>query len=169
VSNDASSWSPPDPVTTWEDLRHQGFSLVQDSAIGLPEKFRENFHQTYFNDDALRHDPGDWPQDRKRARDVVYYKWSGSKLKLKEYKTIAITDRANIKGKRRHKRVRVLADQQAAGLVRTMLCLVPPERRQSKGTFGVNFFRTYTDVVTKPHQDDEEFIIVSIQRARTIR
>jgi 2OG-Fe dioxygenase len=162
----ASPWTPPDLSHAWKELTHRGYALIADWTLGIPDDLREQFHRRYFNDVTLRHDPGDWPQDRQRARDVVYYKWSGSKLKLKEYKTIAITDRADIKGKRVHKRVRVLADEQAAALVRTMLCLVPPERRQSKGTFGINFFRTYTDVVTKPHQDDEEFIILYVMHRK---
>jgi hypothetical protein len=159
VSNDASSWSPAD---TWDDLRSQGFSLVRDEAIGLPEKFRDNFHQAYFNSDVLRHDEGDWPQDRERARDVIHYTWSGSNLKLDEHNTIALRDRAGIKGERIHQRVRILEDPAADELVRTLLQLVPPERRRREGTFGVNFFRTYTDVVTRPHHDDEEFIILYV-------
>ena len=38
--------------------------------------------------------------------------------------------------------------------------LVPPARRQADSTFGVNLFRTFTNVVTKPHHDNEEFIII---------
>jgi len=162
VSNDASSWSPPDLSDIWENLRGQGFSLIGDGTLGLPEKFRENFHQTYFNDQALRHDDGDWPKDRKRARDVVHYTWSGTELKLEEYETIVITDRAGIKGERIHKRVEILDDPQSEELVRTLLSLIPPERRQPEGTFGINFFRTYTDVVTRAHHDDEEFIILYV-------
>jgi hypothetical protein len=162
VGNDASSWSPTDPVKTWEDLRRQGFSLVRDDAIGLPEKFRENFHQAYFNDTVLRQDEGDWPRDRKRARDVIHYEWSGAELKLREYETIVLRDRAGIRGDRIHRRVEVLADPQGEELIRALLTLVPPERRQAEGTFGVNFFRTYTDVVTRPHHDKEEIIILYV-------
>ena len=39
---------------------------------------------------------------------------------------------------------------------------MPPERRQPDGTFGVNLFRTFTKVVTKPHHDNEEFIIIYV-------
>lgn len=162
MGNDASSWSPPEISTIWEDLRGRGFSLISDGDLGLPEKFRDNFHQAYFNDLVLRHDDGDWPEDRKRARDVVHYTWSGSELELREYETIAITDRAGIKGERIHKRVEILEDPQAEELARTLLSLIPPERRHPEGTLGVNFFRTYTDVVTRPHHDDEEFIILYV-------
>jgi hypothetical protein len=39
---------------------------------------------------------------------------------------------------------------------------VPENRRQARGTFGVNLFRTHTDVVTKPHRDKEEFIFLYV-------
>ena len=39
---------------------------------------------------------------------------------------------------------------------------MPEDRRQPRGTFGINLFRTHTDVVTKPHRDDEEFIILYV-------
>jgi hypothetical protein len=58
--------------------------------------------------------------------------------------------------------VRLLDDPQGAELVRAILSLVPPERRHPEGTFGVNFFRTYTNVVTAPHQDLEEYIVLYV-------
>jgi hypothetical protein len=147
----------------WSDLISHGYALTEEASIGLPEKFRENFHQTYFNDFTLRHDNGDWPVDRERARDVVRYGWSADKhrlVSLSEHDTITITDRAGIPGKRDHARVMLLEDQQAEDLVRTFLEFVPLERRQPDGTFGVNLFRTFTDVVTVPHHDNEQFIII---------
>jgi hypothetical protein len=164
VSDDSSSsWTPPDLSPVWEKVAVQGgFAVVEDWEIGLPEDFVEKFHQTYFNDTTLQHDEGDMPEDRKRARDVIHYKWAGTELKLEEHETIALWDRAGIKGERIHKRVEILADPLAEKLVRTLLCLVPPERRKPEGTFGVNFFRTYTNVVTKPHRDDEQFIITYV-------
>jgi hypothetical protein len=44
----------------------------------------------------------------------------------------------------------------------TFLTLIPPDRRQSKGTFDVNLFRTYTNVVTTPHREDEEFTFIYV-------
>ena len=61
-----------------------------------------------------------------------------------------------------HARVELLDDPQARDLIHVFLQLVPPARRQSDGTFGVNLFRTFTNVVTKPHHDDEEFIIIYV-------
>jgi hypothetical protein len=128
----------------------------------MPEKFRENFNQTYFIDSIIRHDKGDWPIDRKRARDVLHYWWHGDTLTLEEYPIITITDRAGIEGARDHSRVRLLDDPQAKEFIDALLRLIPPSRRQPEGTFGVNLFRTFTNVVTKPHHDDEEFIFIYV-------
>jgi 2OG-Fe dioxygenase len=143
-------------------LSSRGYALTDEAALGLPEKFRHNFGLTYFNDRILRHDEGDLPADRKRARDVIRYRWQDDDLKLEEFGTIAITNRADIPGTREHARVRLLEDPQAEELVRALLNLVPADRRQSDGTFGVNLFRTHTNVVTKPHHDNEQFIILYV-------
>jgi hypothetical protein len=136
--------------------------LTSDQEIGLARKFHSNFAQTYFNDRILRHDAGDMPADRQRARDVVRYRWHDGALALEEHSSVTITNRADIAGKRDHARVRLLEDPEAAKLVETLLRLVPPDRRQADGTFGINLFRTFTNVVTKPHHDKEEYIILYV-------
>jgi hypothetical protein len=143
-------------------LARDGYALTSDRAIGLPDDFRENFQQAYFNSGALHHDEGDWPIDRERARDVIRYQWCDGELLLQRHDTITITNRADIPGKRDHSRVELLDDAKAAELIRAFLNLVPEGRRQADGTFGVNLFRTFTNVVTKPHHDDEEFIIIYV-------
>ena len=145
-----------------ENLLQHGYAVTSDEAIGLPEKFRENFAQTYFVDGVIRHDEGDYPIDRKRARDVVHYWWHGDKVRLEEYETITITDRAGIKGKRDHARVELLADPQAREFVETLLRFMPFPLRKPEGTFGVNLFRTFTNVVSKPHRDHEEFVYIYV-------
>ncbi len=110
----------------------------------------------------LRHDPGDLPVDRKRARDVIRYGWHGDELRIREHETIVITNRAGIPGKREHRRVLLMDDPLGQKLARTFLSLVPPDRRQGDGTFGVNLFRTFTDVVTTPHHDHEQFVILYV-------
>lgn len=146
----------------WSALDAKGYAITSDELIGLPEKFRPNFGGTYFNERTLRHDEGDWPVDRKRARDVIRYQWHGARLSLRRHDSITITDRADIPGRREHARVELLADPQARELITALLQLVPPARRQPDGTFGVNLFRTFTNVVTKPHHDDEQFIIIYV-------
>jgi 2OG-Fe dioxygenase len=160
VSDDSSSLDSLDPGPAWKELAHQGYALIQDWTLGVTDEERKHFRQRYFSDETLRQDAGDWPRDRKRARDVIHYEWSDSGLTVREYETITITNRAGIEGKREHKRVELLADPQAKKLVETLLHLVPEDRRQQEGTLGVNFFRTYTDVVTRPHHDDEEYIFL---------
>jgi hypothetical protein len=162
VSDEPNQIGPVGLDHAWAALDRQGYALTNDLQIGLPEKFRENFQQTYFNSFTLRHDDGDWPEDRQRARDVIRYEWRDDDLQVREHETITITDRAGIAGKRDHQRVWLLSDQQAEELVRRFLSLVPPARRQREGTFGVNLFRTFTHVVEKPHHDDEEFVILYV-------
>jgi hypothetical protein len=146
----------------WAALASQGCAFAAEEKIGLSGEFRESFLETYFNDEVLRHDPGDWPVDRMRARDVIGYEWRDDGLHLREHETVTITDRAAIPGKREHERVWLLDDPDGEKLVRAFLSLVPPDRRQRDGTFGINLFRTFTNVVTKPHRDGEEFVILYV-------
>jgi hypothetical protein len=162
VSDDAGQHTSDGHSGVWSELRHRGYALTNDKLIGLPDKFRQNFRGAYFNEWTLRHDEGDWPVDRLRARDVIRYQWSGGHLSLRRHDTITITDRAGIPGQREHSRVELLNDPQATELVRAFLNLVPPWRRQPDGTFGVNLFRTFTNVVTTPHHDNEEFLIIYV-------
>jgi hypothetical protein len=146
----------------WAALERRGYALTNDRSIGLPEKFRQNFSQAYFNSWTLHHDAGDLPVDRQRARDVIRYQWRDGRPRLWPHDTITITDRADIPGQREHSRVQLLDDPQAEDLVRAFLQLVPPSRRQPDGTLGMNLFRTFTNVVTIPHHDKEEFIILYV-------
>ena len=145
-----------------QGLADDGFALTTEWDLGLPPKCAKNLQGTYFDGGRLRHDDGDMPADRERARDVVLYEWHDGKLALEEYETIAIWDRSDIKGERIHQRVALLQDPQAADLIETFLSLVPEQRRQARGTFGINLFRTHSNVVTKPHHDEEDFIILYV-------
>jgi hypothetical protein len=145
-----------------QSIIHHSYARTTERGIGLPLKCGKNIRETYFEGGQLRCDKGDMPPDRERARDVILYEWSNGKLTLSEYETIAIRDRSGIKGERIHKRINLLGDPQARELIETLLGLVPEHLRRARGTFGINLFRTHTDVVTKPHQDDEEFIILYV-------
>lgn len=162
MATDAVLPRPVELDRIWTSLNSCGYALTDDQSLGLPRKFREHFRLTYFNERILRHDEGDWPADRKRARDVIRYDWRDGDLGLVEFETITITDRSGVTGNRDHARVMMLSNPQAAALVRTFIRLVPPSRRQDHGTFGVNLFRTYTNVVTRPHCDDEEYIVIYV-------
>ena len=162
MSHDSARHSAVGLEEVRANLLSQGYALTSDRAIGLPAGHREAFTQRYYNSRTLRHDPGDFPVDRERARDVIRYWWGGDTLKLESFDRITITDRAEIAGEREHSRVLLLKDPGAEQLISTLLGLVPRDRRQADGTFGVNLFRTYTNVVSKPHHDDEEFVILYI-------
>ena len=122
------------------DLRSQGYALTNDRAIGLPAGHRENFTLRYYNSETLHHDPGDFPADRERARDVIRYRWNDETLDLETYDRITITDRAGIDGQREHSRVLLLKDPEAEELIGSLLQLVPPERRQTTGHSGLICF-----------------------------
>jgi hypothetical protein len=145
-----------------QSITDEGYALTTEWDIGLPPKCAKDLRETYFDSGHLRCDKGDRPADRERARDVILYEWKDGELALEEYETIAIRDRSEIKGERIHKRIELLRDEQFRGVIKTFLSLVPEGRRREKGTFGINLFRTHTDVVTKPHRDDEEFIIIYV-------
>jgi hypothetical protein len=162
LENETYTVEPIVALDVWDGLGKNGFAVTTAESIGLPPKYGDNFRGSYFTDGILRHDDGDWPIDRKRARDVIHYQWRDGKLVLREHDSITIVDRAGIKGPREHSRVRLLDDPEGRDLVARLLSLVPPERRRANCTFGVNLFRTFTDVVTKPHKDDEEFIVIYV-------
>jgi hypothetical protein len=154
-----STGTPPGLDNVWAALDREGYALTNDRAIGLSVKARKRFRKKYFNDSTLRCDEGDRPANRMRARDVIRYRWRDDRLHVQEHDTITITDRGDMAGKRDHARVRICDDPQGEDLVRALLALVPPRQRVRDGTFGVNLFRTFTEVVTKPHRDYEPFCV----------
>ncbi|MGH3169897.1 MAG: 2OG-Fe dioxygenase family protein [Trebonia sp.] len=162
MSDNATQHMPDGLSGVWRALETKGYAVTNDQSIGLPDKFRPNFRGAYFNDWTLRHDDGDLPVDRLRARDVIRYQWDDERLSLQRHDAITITDRADIAGRREHARVELLKDPQARELIEALLRLVPVARRQPEGTFGLNLFRTFTNVVTKPHHDNEQFIIIYV-------
>ena len=162
MSNDAVWLGLDEREDLWSALDSRGYVVTSDRSLGLPEEFRRNFLKKYFNERTLRRDEGDWPADRLRARDVVHYEWYDDAVDLQRHDVITITDRAGIPGKREHARVELLKDPEAENLIRIFLELVSPHRRQPRGTFGVNLFRTFTNVVTTPHHDNEEFLIIYV-------
>ena len=145
----------------WERLADEGYALTTEWDIGLPPRIGRDLRETYYDGGQLRSDIED-NGTRESARDVIIYEWTNDGLWLEEYATITIADRSRIKGERIHKRIVILQDLAFKNLVEQFLSLVPPDRRQNKGTFGVDFARTYSCPVTKPHRHDEEFIIIYV-------
>lgn len=146
----------------WDNLFVHGYATANDRMLGLPADFRDKLSSAYFNDKVLHSDVPDIPVDRMRARDVIYYEWHDSQLDLSEYESILISNRGNIPGERKHSRVRLLEDPYPRSFIGACLSLIPAEGRRDRGTFGVNLFRTFTQVVTRPHQDNEEYIVIYV-------
>ena len=126
MSHDATQHVSDGLDNVWSALDDKGYAITSDKSVGLPDKFRLNFRGAYFNDWTLRHDEGDWPVDRQRARDVVRYQWHGGRLSLRRHDAITITDRADIPGRREHARVELLDDPQARDLIRVLLSWCRP-------------------------------------------
>lgn len=143
-------------------LDTDGFAVVRDQELGLPVDIRDHIHRTYFNADHLRRHDFDIPADRERARDVIRYTWAGDRLELAEHDTVAIEGGGEHPARREFERVELLADELFCDWIAGALALVPTGRRQTRGTFGVNLFRTHTKVVTKPHQDDAEYVLIYV-------
>ncbi|MGA6165811.1 2OG-Fe dioxygenase family protein [Amycolatopsis magusensis] len=144
-------------------LATDGFVITSDHELGLPRTVRETIHQKYFEGGFLRNYPGDIPADRERARDVVRYDWHGDQLSLREHDCVAIDGRGDWSSERREfDRVPLLDNRDFAHWIEAAVSLVPEHRRQQRGTLGINLFRTHTNVVTRPHQDQEEFIYVYV-------
>ena len=145
-----------------DQLTEFGYATTTDAELGLPVGLREHLVAGYFTPDVLRNDIPDIPADRERARDVVRYAWHGETLHLAENDKITLGARVNLPGRREYSRVRMLDDPAATVLIERALSLVPVAERKARGTFGINLFRTHTDVVTGPHQDGEEFILIYV-------
>jgi len=143
-----------------EQLDRLGYLIVTDEELGVP--FREHIATNFFTSEHLRRYEGDMPIDRLRARDVVRYNRFGEDLDLAEHDTVELPDRDNPMRIRLFDQTEVLKDEKFAALVKTLLNLVPENRRKPAGTFGINMFRTFTDVVTKPHHDEEEYVVVYV-------
>ena len=143
-----------------EQLDRFGYLIATDVELGVP--FGTHFADNFFTGKYLRRYDGDMPIDRLRARDVVRYSRFGDDLDLTEHDTVELPDRDNPMRIRLFDKTEVLKDEKFAALIKTLLNLIPERRRKSAGTFGINMFRTFTDVVTKPHHDDEEYVIVYV-------
>jgi hypothetical protein len=144
------------------DLATKGYARATDDALGIPPDFRKHLVRRYFDGGEVRPNARDIPADRERARDVVRYGWQGDTVALAEHETITIVDRGDQAGVREYHRVRTVDDERFESWISLVLSLVPVARRAPAGTFGVNLMRTHTLVVTKPHRDDEEFIVTYV-------
>lgn len=134
-----------------------------ETELGFDPAFRKHLLNHYFEGGKLEPESYNvYPPDRERARDVVRYYWNGDDLRLEEHDTAAIDGRSYSALKRNYPRIEVLADAAFKHWLEAFLALVPPKLRRPFGTVGINLFRTHADVVSGPHQDDEEFCLVYV-------
>ena len=145
-----------------EELAKRDFAITSDHALGLPVRTRRHIGDTYFAESVLEGDHPAVHQDRDRARDVIRYRWDGDDLTIREHDTVAIRDRSGFSGERTPTRTLLVGDELMAGWIRSVLGLVPAHLRQAEGTFGVNFLRTRTSIVSGPHQDEEQYVVIYV-------
>lgn len=132
-------------------IRH-GYAVVSESDI---EGFAEIRMQMapYFSNNILKKPENDTPSDRKRARDVIRYEWDSS------FDSVLLAENDNIIIRRpngdrdEYSRVWLLENPSGYRFAVTVLSLIPECWRHRSGTLGVNLLRTFTNVVTKPHQE----------------
>jgi hypothetical protein len=148
-------------LDVWDELLNNGFSIVKDGDMLVANEscFRSHMLYHYFNNSVVRPHSFDVPADRERARDVLKYTWQGTTSFLLEE---AESTKYNEPEVREYSRFFVLNDISLLTWVSSVLKLVPPKRRRISGTFGINLLRTHTNVVSGPHQDNEEFVIVYV-------
>lgn len=145
-----------------EKLSAEGFVVTNDRELGIDSAFREEFHRGYFTEEHLRRYPDDIPVDRLRARDVLRYDRVGEDVLVRGHHDIGIEGRGEHAGRREFVRTALSGDRRFVEWVKAVLSVIPVEERQERGTFGVNLFRTSSKVVTRPHRDGEQFIIVYV-------
>ncbi|SDG05919.1 2OG-Fe dioxygenase [Lentzea fradiae] len=146
-----------------EKLSAEGFVVTNDGQLGIPRTFREEFHRGYFTEEHLRRYPDDVPEDRLRARDVLRYdREEDGRISIRSHHDIGIEGRGEHAGRREFVRTDLARDEHFVRWVRAVLSVIPVRERQTRGTFGVNLFRTSSKVVTRPHRDGEQFIVVYV-------
>jgi hypothetical protein len=149
----------------WEQLDRRGYADCTDEDLGASPGLRDDVISHYY-EEAMRStlpQVRDVPADRSRIRDVISYSWAGAgALDLSEHDLIALTDRGGQLGVRQYPRVMALADPMLTRWIEILISLVPPNRRRIRGSFSLNFMRTHTLTVAKPHRDDEDFVITYV-------
>ena len=151
-----------------EDLRTKGFGIIPDADFDFSLESRASINALY-NEAILQSDmPHVYPADRLRARDVVHYKWQDKELFLTEHSTITIKTPKGTRGNhphevvREYKRIFLLSKPAFRNIIECLLYMIPSEERQAEGTIGINLFKTFSDVVSGPHQDGVQFVGIYI-------
>lgn len=156
-----------------EQLHKHGFTLLNDTLIGYSgygPKLRQ-YLSGIFESDIVRIHEGDHPPDRERARDVARVAFQGNlesptfpMIELNSHHTTAITNRhkSNIAHRPPYSRLEITKDPILHPFVKRLITFLPPEALTEKTTIGINFFRTHTNVVERPHQDEEKYVMIYV-------
>jgi hypothetical protein len=129
-----------------------GYSLLSENDFhGLAQMHQQI--AAYFSENRLKRPGNEFPADRERARDVVLYEWQDS------FACVQLTENDNAAIRRpdgnrdEYNRVWILENSIGYHFAATILSLIPRCWRQRSGALGINLLRTFTDIVTEPHQE----------------
>jgi hypothetical protein len=134
------------------DLIEHGYAIISETDIDGMAKTRQHM-MIYFSRNILKRPGNDTPPDRERARDVILYEWHPSLGSVRLVESNDVVVRRPNGDRDEYARVRLLESPIGYQFAATILSLIPACWRQRSGALGVNFLRTFTDVVTKPHQE----------------
>ncbi len=134
------------------DLVNRGYALISESDVDGLARMRQHM-TSYFAEKILKRPTNDTPIDRECARDVILYEWNDSLDSIRLTESDNVTVRRPNGDRDEYVRVWLLEDSIGYELAATILSIIPVCWRQRSGALGVNLLRTFTDVVTKPHQE----------------
>jgi|GEM_PF-2270456 len=172
---------PADLNKVREQLALKHFAILDDEILGeFGTIFRTHLLDGYFNNPSVvRAHEHDVPRDRKRARavarvafldsgtiisgqDIIYLTQPG--VYLGEHTTNAVhhnPDPAIIRPKE-YSKIEIFKDPWLLQFISHLNELIPEQERALTTTFGINAFRTHSDVVSKPHQDGVNYVVVYV-------
>lgn len=155
----------------WLRLFTSGYVIFSDENpdLGLDPAFRPYVEEHYFNKPGvLLKDPyKEPPLDRLRARDVVLFDFTDLNTPtFQEHTSVAVTPKNYNQTTRDYTRTALAGDLLFTEFLEGVANLIPlfnlNRLNTRKGTIGVNLFRTFTDVVSKPHRDEAAYVALYV-------
>ncbi len=142
-----------------ESIARAHLHFIQNGYVLLSENDFNGLAQmhqqmaTYFSENRLKRPGNEFPADRERARDVIVYEWQDSLAHVLLAENDNVTIRRPNGNRDEYNRVRILENSIGYQFAATVLSLIPACWRQRSGALGINLLRTFTDIVTEPHQE----------------
>ena len=138
-----------------DDIRTDQFHVSSDTALGFAGLNRRIVEAFYAPDVLLPHPDTTGPvPTRYRIKAMCTYERNGDDVTLTPQPYSRIGTGA---GARDVPGFDFFGLDGVTEFVCALLNLVPPESRHQSGTFGVHAFRSFSSVVSGPHQDGFEF------------